>query len=112
MSIGSGSPVHADFGSGTWDGGPIGIPITGFKPGQAGVKVTFSYAGESDKVTYPIPGNVKIEGGPNGDRHVILHAPASCKVYELYAVVKSGSTWKAGSSAVFDLRSNRLRTPG
>ena len=26
-SIGLDSPVHADFGSGTWDGGPIGIPF-------------------------------------------------------------------------------------
>jgi hypothetical protein len=113
-SIGSGSPVHADFGSGTWDGGPIGIPVTTVKPGQAGVKVTFAYARESDKVAYPIPSNVKIEGGPNadGDRHVILHDPAGCKVYELYAASKSGSTWKAGSGAVFDLRSNKLRTPG
>ena len=25
-SIGATSSVHADFGSGTWDGGPIGIP--------------------------------------------------------------------------------------
>jgi hypothetical protein len=113
-SIGSGSPVHADFGSGIWDGGPIGIPVTTVRPGQPGVKVTFSYASESDKVAYPIPANVKIEGGPNatGDRHVILHDPAGCKVYELFAASKSGSGWKAGSGAVFDLRSNKLRTPG
>ena len=113
-SIGTGAPVHADFGSGTWDGGPIGIPVTTVKPGTAGVKVTFSYAGESDKVAYPIPSGVKIEGGPNagGDRHVILHDPVGCKVYELFAAVKSGSTWKAGSGAVFDLRSNKLRPAG
>jgi hypothetical protein len=113
-SIGSGSPVHADFGSGMWDGGPIGIPVTTVKSGQPGVKVTFSYAAESDKVAYPIPANVKIEGGPTatGDRHVILHDPAGCKVYELFAASKSGSGWKAGSGAVFDLRSNKLRTPG
>jgi hypothetical protein len=113
-SIGSGSPVHADFGSGTWDGGPIGIPVTTVKPGQAGVKVTFQYASESDKVAYPIPSAVKIEGGPDadGDRHIILLDPAGCKVYELFAAVKSGGAWKAGSGAVFDLRSNKLRTAG
>jgi hypothetical protein len=113
-SIGSGSPVHADFGSGTWDGGPIGIPVTAVKPGQAGVKVTFQYASESDKVAYPIPSAVKIEGGPNddGDRHIILLDPAGCRLYELFAAVKSGSAWKAGSGAVFDLRSNKLRTAG
>jgi len=27
-SIGVGDHVHADFGSGSWGGGPIGIPIT------------------------------------------------------------------------------------
>jgi hypothetical protein len=27
-SIGAGTGLHADFGSGLWDGGPIGIPIT------------------------------------------------------------------------------------
>jgi hypothetical protein len=113
-SIGSGSAVHADFGSGTWDGGPIGIPVTTVKPGQSGVKITFEYARESDKVAYPIPANVKVEGGPNadGDRHVILHDPVGCKVYELFAAARSGSGWKAGSGAVFDLRSNKLRTPG
>jgi hypothetical protein len=113
-SIGSGSPVHADFGAGMWDGGPIGIPVTTVKSGQAGVKVSFQYARESDKVAYPIPANVKIEGGPNadGDRHVILLDAVGCKVYELFAAAKSGSAWKAGSGAVFDLRSNKLRTPG
>src|SRR5690348_16502737 len=27
-SIGTATGLHADFGSGLWDGGPIGIPIT------------------------------------------------------------------------------------
>jgi hypothetical protein len=27
-AIGAELPVHADFGSGLWEGGPIGIPIT------------------------------------------------------------------------------------
>src|SRR5690349_5137520 len=27
-SIGASAAVHADFGAGTWDGGPIGIPVT------------------------------------------------------------------------------------
>ncbi len=27
-SIGAGIGLHPDFGSGTWNGGPIGIPIT------------------------------------------------------------------------------------
>ena len=35
------SPLHADFGSGTWDGGPIGIPYTTVPGTQAKVKITF-----------------------------------------------------------------------
>ena len=27
-AIGADKTMHADFGSGLWDGGPIGIPIT------------------------------------------------------------------------------------
>ena len=28
-AIGADDHVHADFGSGLWEGGPIGIPVTG-----------------------------------------------------------------------------------
>lgn len=114
-SIGADRPVHADFGSGTWDGGPIGIPVTTVARGQAGVKVSFEYAGESDRVAYPIPAGARIEGGPgaDGDRHVILYDPSACRVYELYrAFPGAKGTWRAGSGAVFDLRTNRLRPAG
>jgi len=107
--------VHADFGAGLWEGGPIGIPVTTVRPGQAGVTVTFQYASESDRVPYPIPADAKIEGGPgsDGDRHVILYDPGRCKLYELFAAYpKSDGTWRAGSGAVFDLRSNVLRPRG
>jgi len=114
-SIGASKPVHADFGAGLWEGGPIGIPVTSVRPGQAGVTVTFQYASESDRVPYPIPADAKIEGGPGsgGDRHVILHDPGRCKLYELFAAYPKGDgTWRAGSGAVFDLRSNALRPRG
>jgi hypothetical protein len=111
-SIGRGEPVHADFGSGLWDGGPIGIPITTVPATQAKVKVTFQYAGESDKGPYPVPAGAAIEGGPKsrGDRHILLLDPAHCMDYELYAAYPlSGGAWKAGSGAIYDLRSDRLR---
>jgi hypothetical protein len=106
--------VHADFGSGTWDGGPIGIPITTVAAGQAKVSVKFQYKSESDTGGYPIPKGVAIEGGPSsdGDRHVILYDPSSCRDYELYAAYPSGSSWKAGSGAIYDLRSDGLRHAG
>ncbi len=114
-SIGAASTMHPDFGSGLWEGAPIGIPVTTVKPGQAGAKVTFQYARESDAGPYPIPADARIEGGPasTGDRHIILHDQAACRVYELFAAYPNGNgSWKAGSGAIFDLRSNRLRSAG
>jgi len=114
-SIGTGRGVHADFGSGQWDGGPIGIPVTSVPAGQATVKVSFRYSGESDRVGYPIPRGAKIEGGPNadGDRHVILYDRYRCKAYELFAAFpRTDGTWRADSGAVFDLRRNALRPRG
>jgi hypothetical protein len=114
-SIGTSAPVHADFGSGLWDGAPIGIPITTVPAGQTKVKVSFQYAGESDKGPYPVPKTAKIEGGTgsDGDRHVILLDTTTCTDYELYAAYpQSDGTWKAGSGAIYNLRSDKLRPAG
>ena len=48
-SIGLDETLHADFGSGLWEGGPIGIPITVVNHGQRKVRVAFDYADESDR---------------------------------------------------------------
>jgi hypothetical protein len=113
-SIGRDRGLHADFGSGLWDGGPIGIPITVVGTAQKKSRVSFEYADESDKGPYPIPANVKIEGGrqSDGDRHAIIVDRDRCRLYELYALDPNGSGWRAGSGAIWDLRSNRLRPAG
>ncbi|MEV0716149.1 hypothetical protein [Asanoa sp. NPDC050611] len=113
-SIGTGAAMHPDFGSGTWEGASIGIPVTTVPAGQKKVAVSFEYADESDRGPYPIPADAKIEGGPqaDGDRHVIAFDKAACKVYELFSAFPQGGGWRAGSGAVFDLRSNRLRPSG
>ncbi|MEV4533907.1 hypothetical protein AB0J82_08760 [Asanoa sp. NPDC049518] len=113
-SIGASSAMHPDFGSGTWEGAPIGIPVTTVPAGQKKIPVEFEYADESDRGPYPIPSDAKIEGGPQatGDRHVIAFDKSACKVYELFSAYPRGSGWKAGSGAVFDLRSNKLRPAG
>jgi hypothetical protein len=112
-SIGLTAGVHADFGSGTWDGGPIGIPFKVVGKGQQRVPVRFDYADESDRGPYPIPANAPIEGGraAAGDRHVIVVDRAACKLYELYDAhpLDGGRSWHAGSGATWKLRSNRLR---
>jgi hypothetical protein len=115
-SIGLDAGVHADFGSGTWDGGPIGIPYTVVTKRQPRVRVSFDYAEESDPGPYPIPRDARIEGGPHaaGDRHVLIVEKTACKLYELFDAhpLDAGRSWHAGSGATFDLRSNRLRPAG
>jgi hypothetical protein len=114
QSMGVGSGMHADFGSGLWDGGPIGIPFDVVSKKTPRSRVSFDYADESDKVGYPIPKGVHIEGGPksDGDRHALLLDRDACKLYELYALAPKGGGWSAGSGAVWNLRSNVLRPAG
>ena len=113
-AIGSGGSVHADFGSGLWEGAPIGIPITVVGRKQRKSRVLFEYADESDRGPYPIPRTVKIEGGrsSSGDRHAIIVDRNACKLYELFALYPNGRRWRAGSGAIWNLRSNRLRPAG
>lgn len=115
-SIGDDANAHADFGSGTWDGGPIGIPYVVVTSKQKKVRVSFDYADESDRVRYPVPKKAPIEGGKNadGDRHVIVIDKTKCKLYELYAAYpkNGGKSWTAGSGAIWSLKSNKLRPAG
>jgi len=113
-SIGLDSPVHADFGSGMWDGGPIGIPFDVISSRTPRSRVSFQYADESDRVRYPVPRHVHIEGGSHatGDRHAILVDKRACRLYELYDLRHSARGWTAGSGAVWSLRSNHLRPAG
>src|SRR5271154_5449174 len=96
-SIGLDSPVHADFGSGLYDGQTIGIPYV-VVSGKTTPKshVTFDYPAESDKGPSPIPAAVPIEGDPHpdgGDRHALIVDKDTCTLYELYALHRSGSGW-------------------
>ena len=113
-TIGATKTVHADFGSGLWDGGPIGIPITVVGEAQRKSTVQFEYADESDRGPYPIPSGVRIEGGAaaDGDRHAIIVDRDTCRLYELFALRRIGGRWTAGSGAIWNLRSNRLRPAG
>jgi hypothetical protein len=115
-SIGLNDPVHPDFGSGLYNGEPIGIPFAVVGSSARRVPVTFQYASESDKGPYPLPRGVPIEGGygSSGDRHVIVVDRDTCTDYELFAAYPhdGGLRWTAGSGAIFSLRSNRLRPAG
>lgn len=105
--------LHADFGSNPdW-----GIPFSVVPGSQPLVPVVFTeYPGESDPGPYPLPADAPIEGGSDstGDRHVLTVDSGNCQLYELYHAYKDpeGPGWDAGSGAVFDLSSNRLRPEG
>jgi hypothetical protein len=107
--------LHPDFGT-VWDGAPNGIPYVVVNSNQPRVPVTFDYADESDPGPYPIPANAPIEGGSSssGDRHVLIVDVVAWKLYELFDArpVNGGTSWRAGSGAVFDLSSNALRPAG
>jgi hypothetical protein len=111
-ALGGDTGLHPDFGSGLWEGGPIGIPYTLVSGDQKPVDITFYYPDESDTVPYPIPEDALIEGGAesDGDRHILLVESDHCFLYEIYDAYPQGTgSWEAGSGAVWDLNSNDLR---
>jgi hypothetical protein len=107
-SIGRNEGFHMDFGSGAWDGGPIGIPYN-IVSGSSVKKHTldFYYPDESDTGPYPIPENPLIEYG--SDRHVLVVDTDDCKLYEIYDANFRDGVWSGGSGAIWDLNSNLLR---
>ena len=116
-SIGLDVGVHADFGSGLWEGSAIGIPYV-VVHGKTTPKshVAFEYADESDKGPYPIPAQPPIEGAPahanEGDRHVLIIDGDSCRLYELGGVSRQNGRWTAWAGAIWNLRSNGVRPAG
>ncbi len=112
-TIGYDTGLHPDFGSGTWQGAPIGIPFTTVPGTQAPMAISFGCDDESDTGPYPIPPDAPIEGGPDstGDRHVLVLDRDNCVLYEMFDAwpQEGGSWWYAGSGAVFDLNSYELR---
>ncbi|MGZ3810458.1 MAG: hypothetical protein ACXVJN_01960 [Mucilaginibacter sp.] len=110
------SKLKTDFGSGLWNGAPIGIPYVVVCGSQPKVKVTFranaydgNYGSESDPGPYPIPSNAPIEGNGQGDSHVIVVDKDNGILYELYNASISSGQWQASSGAIFDLKSDKLR---
>jgi hypothetical protein len=103
-TIGAATGLHPDFGS------VYGIPYAVVGRATHRSTVGFDYADESDKGPYPIPAHPPIESG--SDRHLLLVDRDACRLYELYAVQHTSGGWHAGSGAIWNLRSNRLRPRG
>lgn len=119
-SIGLTGGLHPDFGSGLWDGAPIGIPYVVVTSSQPKVAITFTdYGDESDPGPYPVPGNAPIEGAQasgaafGGDRHVLVIDRDANRLYEMgNAYPLADGSWKASGGAVFHLDSNTVRPGG
>ena len=69
LSAFAGAALKADFGSGTWNNVPIGIPFVVVCGDQPKLPVVFrangydgNYGDESDPGPYPIPPNAPVEG--------------------------------------------------
>ncbi len=110
-SIGAGGHLHPDFGA-DWDGGPFGIPYVVVGGTQKKVPVSFDYADESDRGPYPVPANAPVE--PGSDAHVLVLDRDAWRLYEMWDAAPSngGARWHAGSGAVFDLSTGKLRPAG
>ena len=110
-TVGTAVRLHADFGSGLWQGAPIGIPFITVSGTQTKYPATFQYASESDPGPYAVPLTAPIEGGSasTGDRHAIAVDTDNCILYELYSAYPQAASWAAGSGAIFDLKSPTLR---
>ncbi|MEY2470034.1 MAG: hypothetical protein QOF21_2732, partial [Actinomycetota bacterium] len=107
-SIGMDASLHPDFSS--IAGGNYGIPYNVVGARAKEKTFRFQYANESDRGPYPLPKRPKIENG--SDRHILVVDKSTCYLYELYAARKTSTGWRAGSGAIWNLRSNALRPDG
>lgn len=108
QSIGRDEPFHMDFGSGEWDGGPIGIPFNVVAGSTVSkYEADFYYPDESDAGPYPIADNPNREWG--SDHHILTIDTDTCTLYEIYDASFENGQWSGGSGAIWDLNSNALR---
>ena len=120
---GSSQGMHPDFGADLQYGISYGVVPSNTPL----VLPTFTYASESDTNApgrppgYPIPEEAKnnqmIEGGTpgggtSGDRHLILVDNERRLLFETWATRWTGSSWEAGSGAIFELDTNNRRPEG
>jgi len=97
--------LHPDFG-----GPPYGFPFNVVDNTHPLVSITFQYASESDPGPYPVGADTSIESG--SDHHALIINKDTCTLYELFDLVNTGSSWTAGSGAIFPLSSDALRPLG
>ncbi len=130
--IGSGTPLHPDFGGDAGGGFIYGFPFIVVNGAQTRETVTFTETPEeSDGVNhmtntsfpyYPVPDEAitmsgwiedgppgNVDDSPNSDRHMLIVDQTNNTLYELYNVFYNGTGWEAGSGAFFDMNTNDRR---
>lgn len=112
-------PLKPDFGSGLWEGRPIGIPFILVCKSQSKIPVVFrandydgNYGNESDPGPYPVPLIAPVEGNGAGDSHVLAVDLDNKILYELYNASAGNGIWEASSGAIWDLKKSNSRPQG
>ncbi|MGH7648195.1 MAG: ricin-type beta-trefoil lectin domain protein [Gemmatimonadaceae bacterium] len=114
-SCGAGKQLHPDFGT-VYRGAPNGVPLIVVHNTQPKVPISFRYATESDAGPYPLPPNTPVQGGlsSTGDRHTLVVDWEDWKSFEVFSAFpqSGGTSWKAGSGAIFNLTTGTTRPAG
>ena len=111
----------------TYSGNRLGT-VPGFSINLADSKgpsapIRLDAVDESDQGSYPISGNMKMEGSrrdstvsgapyKESDSHVLVIQTEQCKLYEVYNLQNNSAPYHASSGAIYDLMDNRLRPNG
>ena len=108
-SIGLDDNVHADFGSGRWEGRPIGIPYTVVSRRTKRSRELRLRRRERPGAL-PDPARRADRGRRRPPRPA--RRPRRCRLYELFALRRENGRWHAGSGATWNLRKPKLRPAG
>ena len=115
-AIGESAPLKADFGSGLWDGGPIGIPVRDRRRGHAEGLRRLRLRRRERRRALPDPRERPDRRWRAERRRSSCPARRQGLVHALRAVRRVPATtmarWHAGSGAIWNLTSNALRPDG
>jgi hypothetical protein len=109
--------LHPDYGPSGNPSQPYGIPWTIVSARTPFSHIAFQYASQSYRGLYPLTASTKIENG--SDRHALMVDPyrsassPACTLFETWdTYYHPGGHSRAGSGAMWNLRSNALRPSG
>jgi len=99
------SKLHPAFGR-----QPYGMPYALLGDFHPKVPIRFEWRDESDPGPYPFGPDIPLE--MNEDRHALMVNRDTCTLYELFRADWNRGFPRAGSGAIFNLSSNKLRPDG